>query len=73
MKLSTIWTLPSMSIKERLSRTGDWAALTTAAKMPARVRYWAFILVGTKAMPDNAIVPEVRFMDLLQNAEGGTK
>jgi hypothetical protein len=73
MKFATIWTLPTLTLHERLSRTVDWAARTAAAKLPARVRYWTFIQVGSKAMPDNAIVPEVLFMDLLKNAEGGPK
>lgn len=73
MTLTTIWTIPAMSIGERCSRTVDWAAMKTAANLPARVRYWTFIQVGTKAMPDDAIIPSVRFMDLLQNAEGGPK
>lgn len=73
MKLTTIWTLPAATLAEKLRRTADWAAFTTAANLPARVSYWAFIMVGTKAMPENAIVPEARFMDLLQNAEGGPK
>jgi len=73
MKLATIWTLPAMSLTERLARTVDLAAFTAAAKLPARVRYWTFIQVGTKAMPDDAIIPSVLFMDLLENAEGGRK
>ena len=73
MKLKTIWTIPAMSISERAARTIDLAAMTTAAHLPARVRYWTFIQVGTKAMPDDAIIPSVLFMDLLQNAEGGRK
>jgi hypothetical protein len=73
MKLTTIWTAPAMTIGERLRRTADLAAMTAAAKLPARVRYWTFIQVGSKAMPSNAIVPEVLFMDLLKNAEGGPK
>ena len=73
MKLTTIWTIRAMSLGERLRRTADLAAMTAAAKLPARVRYWTFIQVGSKAMSPNAIVPEVRFMDLLKNAEGGPK
>jgi hypothetical protein len=73
MKLTTIWTIPACSLAERLRRTVDLAAMTAATKLPARVRYWTFIQVGSKAMDKNAIVPEVLFMDLLKNAEGGPK
>jgi len=73
LKLITIWTIPAMTIGERFSRTIDLAAMASAAKLPARIRYWAFIQVGSKAMDKNAIVPEVLFTDLLKNAEGGPK
>ncbi len=73
MKFTTIWTLPAATLGEKLRRTADWAAMTAAAKLPARIRYWTFIQVGSKAMAPNDIVPEVRFMDLLKNAEGGPK
>ena len=73
MKLTTIWTLPAMSLGERIRRTADLAAQTAASKLPARIRYWTFIQVGSKAMPADAIVPDVLFMDLLKNAEGGPR
>lgn len=44
MRLKTIWTLPAMSIRERVRRTVDLFALQIAAKMPDRVRLWATIL-----------------------------
>lgn len=73
MRLKTIWTIPAMTLAERFHRTGEWAAQKTAKALPARVRYWAFVQVGAKAMPDDAIVPEARFMDLLERAEGGPR
>lgn len=73
MKLTTIWTAPACSLAERLRRTVDLAAMTAASKLPARIRYWTFIQVGSKAMSTNDIVPDVRFMDLLKNTEGGPK
>lgn len=73
MKLTTIWTISATSLGERFRRTVDLAAMTIAAKLPARIRYWTFIQVGSKAMSPNAIVPDVKFMDLLENAEGGPK
>lgn len=73
MKLTTIWTLPTLSFRERLLRTEDWANRKTATLIPARVRYWVFIQVGSKAMDKNAIVPDALFMDLLKNAEGAPR
>ena len=73
MKLTTIWTLRGMSLKNRLRETGNRLALGTAARLPKRVKYWAFVLVGTKAMDDNDIVGDVRYVDLLERAEGAPK
>ena len=41
MRLTTIWTLPAATLREKIARTGDWAAQTLAQRLPARVRYWA--------------------------------
>lgn len=73
MKLTTIWTIPAMTLAERLRRTADWAAFTLAARLPKRVRYWAFIQVGGKAIEPHEIVPEVKFTDVLARAEGGPR
>lgn len=73
MKLATIWTIPAMTLGERVRRTADWAAFTTARFLPKRVRFWAFVQVGGRAVPENAAVPEVKFMDVLANAEGAPK
>ena len=69
MKLATIWTIRAMNLTERLHRTGDWVAFTLASKLPSRVRYWTFVQVGGAAIPENAEVPAVTFMDVLANAE----
>ena len=73
MKLTTIWTIPAMTISERFRRTADWAAYTAAAKLPARVRYWAFIHAGVDAIPANSVVPEIRFVDVLEGVKGGPR
>ncbi len=49
MRLSTIWSIPAMTLKERFRRTGEWLAMTTASKLPQRVRYWATLLEVAKA------------------------
>lgn len=73
MRLKTIWTMPAASWQTRLARTGDWLAQMVAAHLPERVRYWVFVQVGGKAMGENDVVPDVRFMDLLARAEGGPR
>ena len=70
MKLTTIWTLRGMKLRDRLEASGNTIALGVAARLPKRVKYWAFVLVGTKAMNDDEIVSDQRFVDLLERAEG---
>lgn len=43
MRFWTIWTIPAMSLKERLLRTREWLAMTVAGKLPLRVRYWCAV------------------------------
>lgn len=57
-----------MTIAERAQRTVDSLACTLAFRLPKRVKYWAFIHVGTQAMGDR-VVPEVTFVDLLKDAD----
>lgn len=71
MRLTTIWTMPAMSLTERLRRTIDLAAITTAARLPQRVRYWTFIQVGVKAMLDDEVVGSQHFFDLLERTPTG--
>lgn len=73
MKFTTIWTTPAMTLAERFHLTGDWLAQTAAARLPKRVRYWAFIQAGASAIPDDAIVPDQLFVDVLKNVDGGPR
>ncbi len=63
MKLTTIWTMPAMSLRERMRRSADWADLTIAARLPKRVRYWAFVLAALDAakpeMPSGMLFDDV--------------
>lgn len=62
MRLSTIWTIPSMSTMERLSRTKEWALIETAARLPKRLKYWVVINVAANAVdsyPAEATVKQV--------------
>lgn len=71
MKLSTIWTLRGMSLRERLNRTGEWTIQAAAHRLPRRLAYWSFIDTGVRHMRSDEVVPEVRYTDLLQRAGKG--
>ena len=71
MRLATIWAIPAMPFAERLRRTGDWAAMTLAAGLPTRVRYWAFIQVGAEAIRPDEQVTVPTFVELLDRASQG--
>lgn len=76
MKLSTIWTIPAVPLKERLHRTSEWAYLTVASHLPKRLRYWTLISVGAEVTTSTLAetpVPEVLFMDVLDHAPGGPR
>lgn len=66
MRLKTIWTMRAMSPKERLSRTGEWVLVETAVHMPKRLAYWVVIVHGSRYFEPNEVVPDVRFMDIVQ-------
>jgi hypothetical protein len=68
-KLTTIWTLPAMTLRERLRRTADWADLKIAARLPKRVRYWAFVLASLDAM-GNEVPHGMSFEDVHQRVPG---
>lgn len=70
MRFKTIWTLRGMRLGERLRRTGSWAALKIAHRLPQRFAYWVLIDQGVRHMGRNEVVPEVTFMDVLKRAGG---
>lgn len=49
MRITTIWSMPGMSLAERLRRTKEWAAIKTARRLPTSVKYWTCIGVATLA------------------------
>ena len=69
MRLKTIWTLRPMSLRERLNRTGEWAAITIAHFLPRWLAYRSYIDTGCRYMPPNAVVPEVAYMEILERME----
>jgi hypothetical protein len=68
MRLTTIWTLPGLPLRERLNRTGEAFMRGLAHRLPRRLAYWSFIDTGVRHIRGNEIVPEVCYMDLLQRA-----
>lgn len=66
MRLSTIWTLRPMSLRERLSRTGEWAVASIAHRLPRRLAYWSYIDSTARYVADDEVVPEVPAMTILQ-------
>lgn len=52
MRFTTIWTIPAMSLSERLRRTSDWAAIKLAWALPDRVLYWAAVRAAVKVEPN---------------------
>lgn len=68
MKFTTIWTLPTLTLTERLRRTNELGWRTLAHRLPRRLAYWSFIDSGVRLIADHEIVPEVRFTELLGRA-----
>lgn len=72
MRFMTIWTLPGCTLANRLKLTTDWAAQAAANALPARVKYWAFLQVGSGVLAHmNGDVGKVTFMEVLEKAPGG--
>ena len=65
MRLTTIWTLRGMSLRERLNRTGDLAVLEVARRLPKRLAYWSYIVQTTKHIMPHEIVPEMTATNIL--------
>jgi len=71
MKLTTIWTIPAMALRERLRRTWDeWFLRGLAQRLPARLRFWVVVDAGANNMR-NDVVPEVSFMAVLERMDNG--
>lgn len=64
MRLSTIWTMPAMTLRERLRRTSEWFWLNTARHIPERLAYWSFVVHGSRYIKGDEVVHDVKYMDL---------
>lgn len=72
MRLSTIWTLPSMSTMERLRRTREWATMEVARKLPRRIKYWTVMQEISKAtMNQPGHVMDTPIDEVLRNLDHG--
>lgn len=67
MRFRTIWSMPAMSMRERLKRTRDWAAMEVAAHLPLRVRFWVAILEIGHATAKSTNVPATSCDEILNN------
>ena len=65
MKLTTIWTLKGMPLRERFNRTGELMLIKLAHHLPRKLAYRSFIDTGVRYM-GNDVVPDVRYMTILE-------
>lgn len=68
MRLTTIWTLRGMTLRERLNRTGEAFIRAVAHRLPQRLAYWVLIDQGVRHIADHEVVTDVPFMDVLGRA-----
>lgn len=66
MKLTTIWTMPAMRLRERFRRTGEFALQALAHRLPRKLAYWSFIDTGARHIASNEVVPDVTYTTILQ-------
>jgi len=69
MRLSTIWTLPSMPLMERLRRTQEWATMEFASRLPKRVKYWVTIQEIARTTRDSPDIPATPLQDILRKLD----
>lgn len=70
MKLSTIWSLPGLPLSERLKRTRDSLALSAAAALPKRVRFWATVLnINHATIKINSVVGATTVDQIMKNMD----
>lgn len=69
MKFTTIWTIPAMTLRERLRRTREWAAFIAASMLPLRVKYWAGVqqIAAASTVDPNKIIPEMDLEYIMRN------
>ena len=50
MRLRTIWTMPTFTLRERVNRTQEWFWMKLAHRLPRKLALWSFIDTGTRYM-----------------------
>ena len=72
MRLTTIWTLRGMPIRERFARTGEWLIQSAAHRLPRRLAYWSYIdsTARHSMRHPNAIVPDIAALDVIAHFPG---
>jgi hypothetical protein len=66
MRLTTIWTIPAMSLGERFRRTGEAALIAIAHRLPRALAYRSFIDTGARHIHSDEIVTDVSYLDVLR-------
>lgn len=69
MRLTTIWTLRGMALTERLARSHEWMWRTLAHQLPRELAYWSYLDTGARTIAGDEIVPDVRYLDLLDRIQ----
>lgn len=69
MRLRTIWTLRGMSLRERLNRTKETAAMNVAACLPTQVRYWVVIQEFSRQAPNDRHPLDISAEEILKKME----
>lgn len=67
MRFRSIWTMPGMSLGERLRRTRDLAAIKIGRRLPLRIRYWVAMMEIGYATKLSENVPATPLDEVLSN------
>ena len=57
--------MTGMSLTEKLRRTKSLFWRKLAKKLPTPLAYWSYILVSSRHIKQNEVVPEVKVVDIL--------
>lgn len=69
MRFTTIWTMPAMSLRERLSRTREELWRRAAHRLPRKLAYFSYIDSTAKYVKNDEIVPDVKAFDIMHRME----
>lgn len=69
MRFWTIWTIPAMTLGERLSRTRDCLAMAIGRRLPLRIRFWVTMQEIGKATSNSPNVPMTALQEILKELD----